>query len=152
MTQAKGQSRSGADQTPEETQGKRQGSTARKLAEWVSLAISAVLILSIMGFLVGQVFTPEAPHVPVQARALLEKTKQAGEQYVLPVEIVNQGNQTLRNLMVEVEATEPGKEPTKYEVEIDYLGEGARQEAYLYLPVDPRTVEIEVTPLRYSLE
>jgi uncharacterized protein (TIGR02588 family) len=98
------------------------GRSARKLAEWVSLGISAVLILGLAGFLLVEAFRANEPFVPVEVQAKADETRQLNGRFILPVQITNHGEQTLRDLKIELSFTSPDGEPDKTDLLIDYLG------------------------------
>ena len=150
MTQAPPRAeKPGGEQEPKPA---RKISGARKLAEWVSLGLSVLLILSLAGFLTTRGLRSEPPFIAAEIRPRVEQARRLGERFVLPVELSNPSPRTLRNLRAEVEFTPEGGEPEKREIEIDYLGQGATQTVYLYLDEDPAGLRIEATPLSYRLD
>jgi uncharacterized protein (TIGR02588 family) len=92
-----------------------------RLAEWVSLGASALLIAAAAGFLVFEGLQPESPQVFAEARPLLKEVRADGGRYVLPVEVINPGKQTLRDLKVGL--SYPGEDGRTGEraTPIDYL-------------------------------
>jgi uncharacterized protein (TIGR02588 family) len=143
-----------------ETSGKRAGSgkkaagqdTERRVAEWVTLSVSTLLILAISAYLLIEATRPVGPYVPVEARPLPEEVRQEGKQYILPIEITNRGRRTVRDLQIEVKLRAPGGTSETREWTIDFLAEQSRQKAYLYLPWPPDPTGIEAKPLLYRLE
>jgi uncharacterized protein (TIGR02588 family) len=127
-------------------------SGVRTAAEWVTLGVSALILLGIIGYLVYQAMRPAPPHVRVEARALVGRVERAGDRYVLPIELRNRGRRTVRQLRVEVRHGRQGEEPETTELDVDYLGGGSTHEAYVYLEEDPRGLKVEVEPRQYQLE
>ena len=145
---ARSQERSGR---PGETENTRQQSPARKLAEWVTMGISMLLILGLAGYLVFQGFQPAPPYIPAEVRALMQQVRQDGERYILPVEVANRGNRTLRDLKVEVTYLGPeGKETQDFL--IDYLGERSQQNLFFYFDRHPAELQVETQPVSYRLD
>jgi len=83
----------------------------------------------------------------------MDAVHQVGAVFILPVEVENSGERTLRDLTVELTYTPSGEqEPRKAEATIDYLGQRARQKIYFYLNHDPRQMQVKVRPLHYRLD
>ncbi|WP_438013642.1 hypothetical protein WMF18_22185 [Sorangium sp. So ce315] len=146
MSEARGQDRGPG--------GGRKGRRAgRQLAEWVSLAVSAALILGLAVFLVYEGLTGSEGSVVPEVRALPERAEQHGGVWVLPVRVKNQGKQMLGDLGVELRYTPPGaREPERVEATIDYLGKRSEQVVYFYVPGDPRGMSVEARPLHYQVK
>jgi uncharacterized protein (TIGR02588 family) len=132
-------------------QGRRAGAS-RRFAEWISLGISAVLLLSLAGYLILQALAPDSPYLLAEARPLTEEVQQKGDRFILPIEISNRGRRTLRELKVEVGVTEPGGRSETRELQIDYLGEQSAQTVFLYFEQDPRALQIEARPVHYLID
>ena len=129
-----------------------QPSRVRTLAEWVSLGISALLILALAGYLLRESGRGDTPYVRTEVRPLLDQVRQEGSTFILPVEITNGGRRMLRALKVEVTYQGPdGKEESR-ELDIDYLGERSSQTVYLYFDRHPRDLKVEAKPLHYQVE
>ena len=150
-----GPSGAGHDNRQSRGAGKKAGrgrSGPRKLAEWVSLGISAALIATLAGYLVYQGLQPQPPYVAAEAQVLMNRVLEKDGKYILPIEVVNHGRLTLRELNVEVEYRGPdGKQETR-EFTIDYLGEQSKQKIYLYFDQHPRDLQVKAEPLTYRLD
>jgi uncharacterized protein (TIGR02588 family) len=135
--------------------GKRNGtqrSGPRKLAEWVSLGISLVLILGLAGCLLYEALQPHPPYVPVQVKPLLAEVREEDNRYILPIQVANRGERTLRDLTIEVEyRSEDGKSETR-DIIIDYLGERSGQKVYTYFDRHPRYLRLRARPTSYRLD
>lgn len=125
----------------------------RKLAEWFSLGASALLILVLAGFLAHEAFKANAPQVPVEVGIKWNEVREVGGRFILPVEIVNRGEQTLRDLNVQLQYQPSGAaEPETREVVIDYLGERSETTLYFYFDQPPDTLQVESRPVSYRLD
>lgn len=128
-------------------------SLERRLAEWISLAVSVLLILGTAAYLAYHGVVSEEPFVPVTANPQFDEVRQLGDRYILPVKIENAGAQTLRDLKVEVEYHPPqAAEPQRQDFLIDYLSEKAEQTIYVYFEHDPKTLKVKASPVHYRLE
>ena len=74
----------------------------RKLAEWVSLGGSSLLVAGIAGFLVYQAILGESEYVPATVTPQPNEVREVGGWYVLAVEVRNHGRRTLRGFTGEV--------------------------------------------------
>lgn len=125
----------------------------RTLAEWVSLGISAALIAGLGVFLVYEIMKGDGAYNVARAVAQTDQVQQVEGLFILPVEVENRGERTLRDVAVELTYTLPGKEqPETAEAKIDYLGEGVKQKLYFYLEHDPRQMPVSARALHYQLD
>ena len=148
-----GQQQSGPQSQAGESRGKGKGrSGVRKVAEWVTLGISVALILGLAGYLVYQALQPQPPYVPAEAQVLMNRVIEKEGKYILPIEIINHGRLTLRDLTVEVEYRSPDGKTETHELTIDYLGEQSRQKAYVYFDEHPRGLQVKANPTTYRLD
>ena len=149
MTQARTRPR---EQSQEKQDKQAVRARGRLLAEWVSLGISLLLILGVAGFLLYEALQPSPPYVPAQARALVEETRPQDDRYIMPVEVHNGGERTLREIKIELEYTSPdGKRETR-DATLDYLGERSRDRVYFYFDDDPRGLHVQAKPVTYRVE
>ena len=125
----------------------------RKFAEWVSLAVSIVIIVTLAGYLLYEAVTGGGPIVPAEARVRLDQVSRAGERYVVPVEVSNRGERTMRDAKVEVtHKPSPDMPPQTQDFTIDYLAERSSQTIYIYFDRDPAQLDVRATVLHYRLE
>ena len=127
-------------------------SGGRKLAEWVTMGLSVVLVLGTVGYLVYLGLRGDPPLVPVQITVLADQSREKAGRYVVPVEVRNQGQRTLKNLKVRLSQRTAGGREEAGDLTIDYLGERATATVYVYLNKDPREQPLEVEPSNYQLE
>ena len=131
----------------------KERNAGRKLAEWVTLGISALIILFLAGYLLLQVFRGNEPMVPVEVKLGLDETQQVAGRFVLPVHIMNNGQQTLRDLKLELTYQPPeATEPESTDLQVDYLGELSAQTVYFYFEHPPGELKIEARPASYRLD
>lgn len=137
-----------------ERQGEERGQRPpeRKLAEWVTMGVSAALVLGVAGFLVHQVTLERTPFVAVEVRPLLEEAREEQGRYILPVEVKNRGHHTLQDFEGQVVYRSPEGERETRTFKIDYLGEQSEQKVYFYFERPPREISVEARPHSYILE
>lgn len=131
---------------------KRRRSALRTSAEWVSLAISSLLLAGVVVYLIRAALQPRLLHQLAVAEPRLTEARQLGEVWVLPVEIRNPGDRTLRNLVVEVTHRGAGGEEEKQELTLDYLGERSKTQVFVYVEDDPAGLDFKAQPLNYQVE
>jgi uncharacterized protein (TIGR02588 family) len=124
----------------------------RKLAEWVTLGTSALLVLGVAGYLAYHATRQHEPHIAVDVRPLLDQVRHKEGQYILPVECRNLGDRTLQDFRGEVTYRGSDGSTERREFRIDYLGERATQTVYVYSERDPKGLEVRAQPLDYRLE
>jgi uncharacterized protein (TIGR02588 family) len=126
--------------------------TGRRLAEWVTLGVSAVLVAGVAGFLLYGALQEQPPFVPVDVRVLTELAREDGGRYIVPVELRNRGRRTVKDLQVRVRYESAGGGKESGDFTVDYLGDRATQKVYLYFDRHPRDLRVDATPFAYQLE
>jgi uncharacterized protein (TIGR02588 family) len=151
-----------AEREPAQTplpRGARAGTRSRRpagrlVAEWVTMGISAAIILGVAGFLVWQGMNQESVFVPAEVKVRLDQTVQRGGKYVVPVMVENLGRRTLKDFKVRVSFRSESKsrERESDDVVVDFLGERATEVLYVYFERDPRELGVEARVFSYALE
>ncbi len=127
-------------------------STSRKLAEWITMILSAMIVLAVAGYLVYGITQPDEPFVASQVRVLKDQARRQGQAWIVPVEVHNRGSQTLRRLLVDITWPGDARPPESRRLQIDYLGERATHTSYLYLPTDPAGLTFDAHPISYQID
>jgi uncharacterized protein (TIGR02588 family) len=138
------------DRAHEGSGGQRSG--PRRLAEWVSLGISMALILGLAGSLLYEALQPHPPYVPAEVKPLIAEIREESDRYILPIQVANHGERTLRDLTVEVEYLSPDGKTETRDITIDYLGERSEQKVYTYFDRHPRDLHVRARPISYRLD
>jgi uncharacterized protein (TIGR02588 family) len=136
----------------EEDRGAKDRPAARKLAEWVTMGLSVLVVAGVAGVLGYQATREKHAFVPAEMTPLLEEVREVNGQYILPLEVKNRGRRTLHGFKARVTSHPAQGPPEEREFEIDYLGEGATQKTYLYFDRHPRDLRVRAQPLGYRLE
>lgn len=100
------------------------------LAEWVSLLLSAVIVLGLVAYLVNDLTKSSSEYISVSVSIEKDKIKSSEGRSIVPLKISNQGHRAAQSLKVLAMDSE---------IEIDYLAAGAEQIVYLF--VDDAEVE-----------
>lgn len=125
----------------------------RRIAEWVTLGLSILIVTVLAAYLVYHAVREDSRFVPVEIRPLLDQARSEGGRYILPVEIQNNGRRTLVDFTAEITYGGGGAgKQQRQEIKIDFLAERARATRYLYFDADPRGLGVKATPLHYGLQ
>ena len=115
--------------------------------EWSVFALSAVLILAVIGYLAYESTTigtaPPDIHLqigPAEARS---------GYFAVPIEATNKGDQTAEGVHIEVVLKSGGKEE-KGDFEIQFLPRRGSREAWVTFQSDPRNGTLEARVLGYE--
>jgi uncharacterized protein (TIGR02588 family) len=120
-----------------------------KLAEWLVLGISLVLLLSVVVFLMRRALQRSDPFIRVETRFLMSEARKVGDQYILPVEVHNPGSRTISQLKIRVSAGDPDE---AREIEIKYLAENSTTRLYLPFQSEPARMGVQAKPLYYRTD
>jgi len=123
----------------------------RRLAEWLSFAISLALVLALAGHLLWRLREPVADAVATQVSLQLDRVSEQQGRFVLPIEVKNLGARTVRELQLRVEYEERGQR-RQLDVLIDYVGQSAAQLAFVYFSQDPRYLSVRAEPVSYLVD
>jgi uncharacterized protein (TIGR02588 family) len=130
------------------TRSSREAGKARRLAEWVTLILSVLIVAGLAGYLVQQGMVGDPETVPITAVPDVDGVQRLGEAFVLPIEVKNSGRKSLKGLQLEVSSPDG----TTVDVQIDYLGQHSTQTVYTIVKSDPRQAPVQVQPRVYTLE
>lgn len=116
---------------------------ARTTAEWVTFAVSASILLVVVGLLISQVGAGDEPPSPV-AVVITEGIVEREGGFHVPVEVRNDGDRGAASVQVTAELT-IGDDRSSADQTIDFLGADERTRVVFVLVADPADGELEVT-------
>jgi uncharacterized protein (TIGR02588 family) len=136
-----------ADQHKEDDDGQQED---RSPAEWVSFGISLAVLLIVVGLLGYEHFTRGSapPALAVQPR--LQEVRHEGDRYYLPVEVMNTGDGTAGDVLVEVTLAAPGQDEEQAEFTILFLAGGQRTTGTVILQGDPTQGDLQAEVHSYT--
>lgn len=116
--------------------------------EWLVFAISFILVIGTLGYLVYDAATSKAapPRIDVQ----LGTAQPQSNYFVVPVAIINHGNETAEGVQIEVVLTSGGKEQESANFEVAFLPRRSNRDGWVTFQTDPRLVEMEARVLGYE--
>ena len=119
----------------------------RAAAEWVTFAIASAIVLAVIGLIAAQIPGTDLPASP---EAEAGEPVRRGDQYVVPVEVVNGGDATAEK--VQVAATlEIGGDTFEADQSIDFLAGGEAAELEFVFDHDPRAGRLDVRVTGFSV-
>lgn len=116
--------------------------------EWILAAVSALLILGAVGFMVYEGVT--APDTPPDLEISPDTVIATGDGYLVRFVARNRGHGTAASVTVEGTLSAGGERVETAEVVLDYVPAGARRRAGLIFSRDPRTHSLEIRALGFD--
>jgi uncharacterized protein (TIGR02588 family) len=107
--------------------------------EWIIFSVGLVLVLATLGYLAydAATITDAPPTLEARAGASLERP----HNFIIPVTLINHGDQTAEGVLVEVVLESGGQEKERGEMTIAFLPRRSRREGWVAFQTDPRNVE-----------
>ncbi len=123
--------------------------TSRTTAEWITLGISVVVLLAVVG-LVGYLHVSGGDHPPIiVVEARLDETRQDAEAYYVPVEVRNRGDRTAGDVQVQAELDTGTGPPLTAEFTVTFLAGGQEVEGTFVFSEDPTSGTLTVDATSY---
>jgi uncharacterized protein (TIGR02588 family) len=111
----------------------------RSAPEWVVFAVSALVLGIVVVALVALAFSGSAPAEPVVEGD--GDVTQMGDQFFVPVEVVNRGDEAAEQVQVQAELTIADQTQTADQV-VDFLGAGESRRLTFVFDDDPAGGEL----------
>lgn len=103
--------------------------------EWAVFAVSLVLVLGTVGFLVYDMV--RGGNAPPSLSVELGQPKRQGGEWAVPVTVENRGGETAEGAQIEVTLSVPGEPPERARFEIAFVPSGSRREGFVTFAGDP---------------
>lgn len=107
---------------------------ARSTAEWVTFAVSALVVLVLLAAIAVEAARTDDPAAPVAA--IGGAIEVHGRQFHVPVSVTNRGDETAEAVRV-LASLEIGGEVVEGDQTVDFLAGGDRQEVIFVFDEDP---------------
>jgi uncharacterized protein (TIGR02588 family) len=111
-------------------------------AEWIVAALSAALVLGVVGFLIYD--GVRAPSTPPDVTIEIDSVQQAGPGYLVLFRAVNRGRSSAAEVMVEGELEADTGRVEASETTIDYVPAGGQQRAGIFFTRDHRRLRLKL--------
>lgn len=119
---------------------------SERILAWVMAGLGLVLVIGALVVVLKDVGATEPASITVRET---ERRAAAGGG-VVTVEVVNHGDDTAAQVLIEGELTRPGAEPETAEAVIDYVAGHSRAEASLAFTSDPTGARVTVRALGWT--
>lgn len=107
--------------------------------EWLIFAIGFILLASTLGYLVYDAATIH--DAPPQIVVTVGESKQSIQDFVVPVSVTNQGDQTAEDVQIEVVLEKPDHQEESASFQIAFLPRRAIRKGWVTFETDPRTAK-----------
>jgi len=116
--------------------------------EWIVFAVGLILVSCTLGYLIyaGASMGHEPPSIEVR----LGIPEQRQFNFIVPVTVINHGDETAEGVHIEVVMESGGKEEARGELDIAFLPRHATQEGWVTFEKDPRTAQLTTRVLGYQ--
>jgi uncharacterized protein (TIGR02588 family) len=116
--------------------------------EWVVFAVGLILVSATLGYLIfaGATMGHEPPSLEVR----LGTPEQRQFNFIVPVTVVNHGDETAEGVLIEVVMANGGKEIARGELNVAFLPRHATREGWVTFEQDPRTAQLKARVLGYQ--
>jgi uncharacterized protein (TIGR02588 family) len=118
-------------------------------AEWITLAISSLIVFGLVGLTSYFYLTASTAPAIVEAEPRLAETLQAGTRFYLPVTVRNSGGETAEEVRVRVTLTDVSGRQETAELQVQFLAGGGSSHAVVAFASDPRLGQIEAGVMSY---
>lgn len=133
----------------QKSQGQKQGSRSTSAAEWVTLGISATIVLGLLALTTHFYVVASTDPVMVEVEPRPAEVYQAGERYYLPVTVHNRGGETGEEVRVRVTLTGATGRQETADLMVQFLAGGSMTRAVVVFASDPREGQIEAGVVSY---
>lgn len=117
--------------------------------EWAVFGVGLALVLFTLGYLAYDAVTlgDEPPSIEVRTGAPLQRP----HNFIVPITVINHGDQTAEGVRVEVVLETNGEEKERAEFEIAFLPRRGTREGWVTFQTDPRTAgQVKARVLGYE--
>ncbi len=116
--------------------------------EWSVFASGLILVSCTLGYLIyaGVSMGDEPPNIEVR----LGTPQQRQFNFIVPVTVINHGDETAEGVRIEVVMESGGEEKGRGELDVAFLPRHATREGWVTFQQDPRTAQLKARVLGYQ--
>ena len=116
--------------------------------EWTVFALGLILVSSTLGYLIyaGASMGHEPPSLEVR----LGTPEQRQFNFIVPVTVVNHGDETAEGVLIEVVMANGGEEIARGELDVAFLPRHATRQGWVTFEQGPRTAQLKARVLGYQ--
>lgn len=131
-------------------QPRQASASSRSTAEWITLGISAAILISIVGVLTWLSFSGAEKPPLIVVEPNMEGIREDESGYYLPVIIRNTGDTTVADAIVQAELDTGSGQPETAEITIDFLDGGEIADGTFVFRDDPASGELTTGVTSYK--
>jgi uncharacterized protein (TIGR02588 family) len=105
--------------------------------EWVVFGVGLVLVVSTLAYLAYDAAT--ISDVPPSIEVRVSEPQQRPHNFIVPVTLINHGDQTAEGVQIEVVLEQDGQEKERSEFAVAFLPRRSTREGWVAFQTDPRT-------------
>ena len=116
--------------------------------EWIVFALGLILVSSTLSYLIyaGASMGHEPPSLEVR----LGTPEQRQFNFIVPVTVVNHGDETAEGVLIEVVMANGGEEIARGELDVAFLPRHATRQGWVTFEQDPRSAQLKARVLGYQ--
>lgn len=126
----------------------RQGGRSR--AEWTTLGISLTILALVFATIVWLWMRDTAMPATVEVTPVTEAIRHEGDVWYLPLDVVNRGDATAEDVVVEAELDTGEGEPETAEITFSFLASGETARGTVVFTSDPASGEVTIRPVSFK--
>ena len=140
------------DRADQRTESARQDTGIRSTAERITAAISVLLIVALAGAILYEGYaTGQSEPARLEVTVLEAEMERRGDGFYVPIEILNDGDQTVEEVTVSIEVLDGEEVIDEAETVIATLGEAETITAMLVVADDPTGLTIDAGVVTYQI-
>jgi uncharacterized protein (TIGR02588 family) len=116
--------------------------------EWVVFGASLILVSLTLGYLIYA--GASMGHDPPSLEVRLGTPEQRQFNFIVPVTVVNHGDETAEGVRIEVVMANGGEEKARGELDVAFLPRHSTREGWVTFEQDPRTAQLKARVLGYQ--
>ncbi len=117
----------------------------RTTAEWITLGVSAALILGLIGLITWLYFRETSNQILLEVHPQMDAVFTHNGQYYLPVKLSNTGDETAANVWVALKLTGSQGSAETAEINISFIPAHGTHQAGVSFSNDPRQGDLQIT-------
>jgi uncharacterized protein (TIGR02588 family) len=135
-------------ETPEPAE-EREKQSGRTMAEWTTLGISLAILAVVFGIIAAFWIRDDGMPATIEVTPMTSSVREEADAWYLPIEVMNRGDATAEDVMVEVELDNGQGEPETAEVTFTFLASGETSRGTVVFSSDPAAGTLTVRPVSF---
>ena len=125
-------------------------SDGRSIAEWTTLGISLAILLTVVGLVTYLYVRNDDQPATITVSTSLDEIRQDGGIYYLPVDVMNEGDETAEAVQIQAELDTGSGVPETAQLSIQFLAGGEKVQGTIIFSNNPEQGELSIRPVSYN--